>query len=193
MIRFSSLPYSERAILSKKVFTQAAAARILSDRWNTDLSNLVRRLKVRADWEFVCFVHVPGYRPTFVSKMDFIVHFIDFRTNSALDQNLVVRLDYQYPQNAWIESWKSNGTSNVYTLDLFREGVECDCHDFSGQHHSPFIQAMRRYIRGFKPTCKHIYRLLFSIDLYSQAGWIENQRWADRWTPQPPLWSEEVA
>ncbi len=78
---------------------------------------LVRRLKVRADWEFVCFVHVPGYRPTFVSKMDFIVHFIDFRTNSALDQNLVVRLDYQYPQNAWIESWKENGTIDTPTAE----------------------------------------------------------------------------
>ncbi len=191
MIGFSSLPYSEKAILSKKVFTQAAAARILSDRWNTDLSRLVRKIKICCEWEYVCFVHVPGKRPIFISKMEFIWHFIEFRTNSAMSKDLVVRLDYQYPQNAWIESWKNNGTHKVYNLDLYRDGIECDCQDFSGQHHEPFIPAIRRYIPSFKATCKHILSFLLSINLYSQHGWIENQRWADRWVPQPSLWDEE--
>ncbi len=194
MIRFSSLPYSEQAILSKKVFTQAAAARILGDRWNTDLSKVARRIKLRVDWEFVCFVHVPGRRPTFISKMEFVWHFIEFRNNSAMSQDLVLRTDYHYPQNAWIESWKNNGTHNIYTLDLYQDGIECDCHDFSGQHHEPFIQAMCRYIPNYRGICKHIFRFLRSINLYSQHGWIENQRWADRWVPKPDLWEmEEVA
>ena len=76
MIRFSSLPYSEKAILSKKVFTQAAASRILSERWNIDLSKVVRKMKIRVDWEYVCWVVVPGKRPIFISKMELIWHFI---------------------------------------------------------------------------------------------------------------------
>ena len=39
MIRFSSLFSSERAILCKKVFTQAAAARILTERLFTVISH----------------------------------------------------------------------------------------------------------------------------------------------------------
>ena len=108
-----------------------------------------------------------------------------------MSKDLVVRLDYQYPQNAWIETWKNHGTHQVYNLDLYRDGIECDCQDFSGQHHEPFIPAIRRYIPGFKATCKHVFCFLLSINLYSQHGWIENQRWADRWVPKPSIWDEE--
>ena len=193
MIRFSSLPYSEQVILCKKVFTQAAAARILSDRWGVDLSSVARKIKVRPEWEFIVWVHVPGYRPLFVSKMTFIQHFMDFRISSSTFQNLIAKVDYKYPQYAWIESWKENGTRNVYTLDLNREGVRCDCHDFSGQEREIFVTAMRQYMSSFIPACKHVLRFLYTIDIHSQRRWIENQRWADRWVPQPSIWDDHTA
>ena len=58
-------------------------------------------------------------------------------------------------------------------------------------HREHFIPAIRRYIPGFKATCKQIFALLLSINLSSQAGWIENQRWADRWVTKPSIWDEE--
>ena len=85
-----------------------------------------------------------------------------------MSKDLVVRLDYQYPQNAWIESWKNNGTHKVYNLDLYRDGIECDCQDFSGQHHEPFIPAIQRYIPNFRATCKHIFYvkfILYNVDI----------------------------
>lgn len=191
MINFSSLPYSERQILCKKVFTQAAAARILGERWNQDLSKVERKIKIRSEWEYVIWVHVPGHRPIFISKLEFIEHFLNFRINSASEQLLDVKVDYKYPRFAWVNNYKLNKVSS-YQLQLLRGGVRCDCHDFINQEDGLFIAAMQNYIPSFKPACKHIFKFLFSINIFSQSGWIENQRWADRWSPQPDPW-EEVA
>ncbi|NEP00866.1 MAG: hypothetical protein F6K58_19815 [Symploca sp. SIO2E9] len=197
MIRFSLLPLAEQAILCKKVFTQAAAARILSKVYDEDFNSKSRKIRLKTDFEFVVWVHVPGKKPRFISKMDFVLDFIDFRTSSAMEQNLSAYVDPKYPHSAVVESLKVNGR-NLYTLDLLADGIRCDCHDFSGQEQTQdyysdqvFLKAFNKYI-AWRPICKHIYKFLFSINLHSQTAWIENQRWADRWTVPRPEPEEKV-
>lgn len=171
MIRASHLSKSEAVALNKRVFTKTAAARILGKRDNKDYTAQVKKIKVDTSFEYVVWVWIPGLRPCFISRLDFIVEFIDFRNESAMSGSLNVISSDSHLHQAWVESSSDKGTS-VYTLSLKHDSVSCDCHDFEHQS-GDLLDGINRYI-AWEPTCKHVYAFLFSHNIYSQSGWRKN-------------------
>lgn len=119
---------------SNLIFSKAAASRIL------DISkNLIAGFKI---FSRVCWVWVRGVRPTFISKIDFLKHFAEYRQEQAKS----------IPVSVWpdMPNWfKAEGSNDVYPVVLETSGPECACEDYKNQ-----------IILHGKGVCKHGYAVL---------------------------------
>lgn len=134
------------------VYSKAAAARILGiDAYE------ITRFEV---WAYVCFVHVRGHRPTFISKKAFRQHFVEWRKEQAKTLCVSRIADNHYR----VVNPKK---STVYSVWLFQEGLDCECEDYRNQV----------LILG-KACCKHCYTVLEWLKFESLTEYVEHHRWA---------------
>jgi len=118
------------------VYSRSAVARILNIKvW------AIARFEIWAD---VCFVHVRGQRPTFMSKKVFKQHFVDWRIEQS--RFLCVA---QVDQKHYRVVNPRKGTA--YSVFVHESGFDCECHDYQNQI---------TIFGGGKACCKHAYGIL---------------------------------
>ncbi len=118
------------------VYSASAAARILG----VKVHNIVR-FEV---WAYVCFVHVKGQRPTFISKKDFKQHFVDWR----IERSKSLCVAQVNRENFRVINPKKN---SAYSIWLFENGLDCECEDYKNQ---------TIIFNNGKACCKHCYAVL---------------------------------
>jgi hypothetical protein len=134
------------------VYSKSAAARILG----VSIYEIAR-FEV---WAYVCFVHVKGQRPTFISKKVFRQHFVNWRKEQSRSLCVSRITDNHYRV-------VNPRKSTAYSVWLFQEGLDCECEDYKNQV----------LIIG-KACCKHCYTVLEWLKYQSLAEYIEHHRWA---------------
>ena len=117
------------------LYSKAAAARLLGVKVNE-----IAKLEI---WAYVCFVHVKGKRPTFISKKAFKQHFVDFRIENSKF------LCVTQASSVWfrVVNPKKN---TAYSVWAFADGLDCECEDYKNQV---------MFFNG-KACCKHCYAVL---------------------------------
>ncbi len=134
------------------VFSKAAAARILGVQLNA-----IGKFEI---WAYVCFVHVKGQRPTFISKKAFKQHFVDRRKADSKSFSVSRIKDNEFrvinPQKC-----------SMYSVWVFQDGLDCECYDYQNQ-----IVMLK------KACCKHCYAVLNHLGFSNLSDYIEHHRWA---------------
>ncbi len=117
------------------VYSASAAARLLGVSVYA-----IARFEV---WAYVCFVHVRGQRPTFISKKAFRQHFVDWRIERSRSL-CVAQVNREHYR---VVNPKKN---SVYSVWAFEDGFDCECEDYKNQV----------MIFNGKACCKHAYGVL---------------------------------
>lgn len=181
MIAKSEFSKVELAILNKKVFTRTAASRILSEILGITITAYQARKIKLVDYEYVIWVHFPGFKPRFISRMDFVIDFIEFRANSADSGQITTSVDEKLPLAAVAVSQKPNGETTEYLINMTSKGVRCQCEDYQYQaHDNVFLTAFNKYI-DWSPCCKHSIAFLHQHGLNSHQDWIKRQTYSNPW------------
>ncbi len=118
------------------VYSKAAAARILGIKVYA-----IARFEIWAD---VCFVHVRGQRPTFMSKKALREHFVEWRIRQGRSL-CVAQVNREHYR---VVNPKKN---SVYSVWAFEDGFDCECEDYKNQ--------VLIFGNG-KACCKHAYGVL---------------------------------
>ena len=118
------------------VYSKAATARLLGVKVNA-----IARFEI---WYKVCFVHVQGSRPTFISKKVFRQHFVDWR----IEQSRSLCVAQVNTEHYRVLNPKKNTAYSVFVHD---SGFDCECHDYQNQI---------VIFGGNKACCKHAYGVL---------------------------------
>jgi hypothetical protein len=137
MITAHNLLYSNRAI-----------ARILGV-----ATSAVLKFEVYAQ---VVWVHIQGKRPTFLSKVLFKTHFVEYRKQAALGLKAICQGDFWIVHNP--------GKASQYLVVPERDRIECNCHDYANQRQS--------FGRGL---CKHGVSVLNELGFTSLRDYITAQ------------------
>jgi hypothetical protein len=118
------------------LYSKSAAARILGVSVYS-----IARFEV---WAYVCFVHVKGQRPTFMSKKAFKQHFVDWRIEQS-KWLCVAQVDREHYRVI------NPKKSTAYSVWAFEESFDCECEDYKNQ--------VLIFNNG-KACCKHCYAVL---------------------------------
>ena len=135
------------------VYSKAAAARMLGVPYGA--------IAGFQKWFKVCWVWVKGKRPTFISLKAFKQHFVDWRREQSKPLCVAKVTDNHYR----VVNPKKN---SVYSVWLFQDGLDCECHDYQNQV----------VIFNGKACCKHCYATLQWLRFDSLTEYIEHHRWA---------------
>jgi hypothetical protein len=100
------------------VYSKSAAARILNVK-----PHEITRFEV---WAYVCFVHIKGQRPTFISKKAFKQHFVDWR----IEQSRSLCVAQVNQEHFRVVNPRKN---TAYSIYLFEDGLDCECEDYKNQ------------------------------------------------------------
>ena len=117
------------------VYSKAAVARILDIKVQA-----IARWEI---WAYVCFVHVRGQRPTFMSKKAFREHFVDWR----IEQSRFLCVAQVNREHYRVINPKKN---TAYSVWAYEDGFDCECEDYKNQV----------MIFNGKACCKHAYGVL---------------------------------
>ena len=133
------------------LYSKAAAARIIGVN--------VYAIETFEVWAYVCFVHVKGKRPTFISKKAFKQHFVDWRIQQS-KWLCVAQVDREHFR---VINPKNN---NAYSIWLFEDGLDCECEDYKNQ--------VMIFNNG-KACCKHGYGVLAWLGYNRLSDYISAQ------------------
>jgi hypothetical protein len=131
----------------------------------------VSQVKILQVWWKVCLVSIKGQRATFVSKLAFKKHFVDFRKNINKFDFTLVRSDRISKYSKRIDMW--NGcvknevtySRNYIELNQNTQVAKCSCDDFKAQ------------VAAFgKGCCKHMYLVLSSLGFNSLHNYMRAKR-----------------
>jgi hypothetical protein len=104
-----------------------------------DLSEIQVRPQYNAVW-----VYLPGLRPRYVSKKEFIDHFVEYRKSSATGLQVT-----QSSLSKTLFLVRNPKKNSLYSVRLEDQQMYCDCADFASQQQ--FLDIV--------PKCKHIYAI----------------------------------
>jgi vacuolar-type H+-ATPase subunit I/STV1 len=136
------------------IYSKAAAARILGVEREE-----IARFEV---WAYVCFVHVRGQRPTFISKKAFTNHFAEWRKQQA--EKLTAG---RYKDNIFVVINHQKATK--YDVYVWQDSLDCSCYDYQNQVN---------IFAGKIACCKHCYSVLNHLGFSNLRDYIEHHRWA---------------
>ena len=131
------------------VYSKAAAARILGIK-----VFVIARFEI---WHKVCFVHVRGQRPTFMSKKAFKQHFVDWR----IQQGRLMCVSQVNQEHFRVINPRN---SNAYSVFVYADSFDCECHDYQNQI---------TIFGGDKACCKHAYGVLTWLGFNRLSDYIE--------------------
>ena len=133
------------------VYSASAAARILGVK--------VYAIVKFEIWYKVCFVHVRGQRPTFISKKAFKQHFVDWR----IEQSRSLCVAQVNREHFRVVNPKN---SNAYSVFVYEDGLDCECHDYGNQI---------TIFGGDKACCKHAYSVLTWLGFNRLSDYLSAQ------------------
>ncbi|MGJ3250290.1 MAG: hypothetical protein ACFE0J_04020 [Elainellaceae cyanobacterium] len=137
------------ATRSKLLYSAAAVRRML------DLSDSTP-VQVREFFNAI-WVWVKGTRPTFISKSDFKVHFVERRKAASVHLTITPWL---YRRGRYTISNPRSGSS--YVVDCFPDSLDCACEDYHWQQ-----------ITFGKGCCKHGYAVLRHLEFDSLHDYVD--------------------
>jgi hypothetical protein len=110
-------------------------------------------------WAYVIWVHVPGSRPTMISKRAFYQHFAAHRQQQGQQLRADGKVSRISGTRYTIDSNKAE--SGFYMVELHPDRVACECHDYGNQ-----IQFFGRGI------CKHGYAAIGQLGLTTLSDYL---------------------
>jgi hypothetical protein len=111
-------------------------------------------------WAYVIWVHVPGSRPTMISKRAFYQHFAAHRQQQGQQLRAEGKVSKISGTRYTIDS--NTASSGFYMVELHPDRVACECHDYGNQ-----IQFFGRGI------CKHGYGVLATLGLSTLSQYLQ--------------------
>lgn len=122
-------------------------------------------------WAFVVWVHVPGQRPTMISKKKFYQHFAAHRQQQGQQLRAEGKVSKISGTRYTIDS--NSALSGFYMVELHPDRVACECPDYGNQ-----IQFFGRGI------CKHGYGILATLGLTTLSDYLQAAEMAQKMNQQ---------
>jgi hypothetical protein len=118
-------------------------------------------------WAYVIWVHVPGSRPTFISKRRFYSHFAEYRQAAGQQIRASGKVSKVSDTRYTVDS--NSAESGFHMVELHPDRVACECHDYSNQ--------VEFFGRG---VCKHGYAAIGQLGLTTLAEYLKAAEQAQR-------------
>ncbi len=131
------------------------------------LNVAVSQVKIFQVWWRVCLVSIKGQRATFISKLSFKKHFVDFRKNVNRFDFTMIRSDRFSKYSKRVDIWNGcvvneiTSSRNYVELNQNIKVAKCSCDDFKAQS-----------ILLGKGCCKHMYLVLSSLGFDSLHNYM---------------------
>jgi hypothetical protein len=146
------------------IFSKSSVARILS----IPASQIVKFVV----YPYVCWVHVRGQRPKFMSRKPFYQHFAAHRQAQGQELRQQGKVSKISGTRYTIDS--NSAESGFYMVELHPDRVACECQDYRNQ---------LEYIgRGI---CKHGYAAIGQLGLTTLSDYLRAAEMAKRIAPIP--------
>jgi hypothetical protein len=111
-------------------------------------------------WAFVIWVHVPGSRPTLISKRVFYRHFAEHRQAQGQALRASDKVSKISGTRYTVDS--SSADCGFYMVELHPDRVACECADYGNQ--------VEFFGRG---VCKHGYAAIGQLGLTTLADYLK--------------------